>query len=131
MSHCRISRQHFWSVFPTIHEKTLRENIITLLHKESDEYMIIFREDELLYYCLPECGRFETITSKHLTSEIMKTVEDLGPPNMNGLIYCVYAEIGTDKHVHRIYITENERSLIQLRIKDEYEKMMYYDRITS
>lgn len=132
MSVCRISRERFLLVFKndsSVSETTLCENIITLFHKEDDEYMVIFRGHEFLYYCLPQCGRFQPITLKHLTPEIV--IEDLGPPNTNGSICSVYAEIGDDSHGHYIYVTENERSLIKLRIKDEHEELIYYDRMTS
>ena len=127
MSFYRISRQRFLLVFPTISEKKLCENIITLFRKEDDEYMVIFRGHELLYYCLPHCGRFQTIILKHHTSDIV--IEDLGPPNTNGSICCLYAEIGEDKQY--IYITENERQIVLNRNKEEQEELMYYDRITS
>jgi hypothetical protein len=113
----------------SVSETTLCENIITLFRKEDDEYMIIFRGHELLYYYLPQCGRFQPITLKHLTPEIV--IEDLGSPNTNGSICCVYAEIGDDSHGHYIYVTENECQLIRNHVKEEYEGHMYYDRITS
>ena len=132
MSFCRISRQRFLLVFKndsSVSETTLCKNIITLFHKEDNEYMVIFRGKELLYYCLPQCGRFEIRTIKHHTSDIM--IEDLGAPNTNGSICCVYAEIGEDKHGHYIYVTETERQLIRNCVKEEYEVHLYYDRITS
>jgi hypothetical protein len=116
-------------VFPIISENKLCENIITLFRKEDDEYMVIFRGHELLYYCLPQCGRFQTIILKHHTSDIV--IEDLGPPNTNGSICCLYAEIGEDEHKHYIYMTENERQIVLNRNKEEQEELMYYDRITS
>ena len=84
-----------------------------------DILMAIYREDKMLCYYFTDIAAFSACVTND--PELLKTIEDLGPPDEDGNTHFVYAYIGLDSpyshrfnylHHKRVYVTKAEADLV-------------------
>jgi hypothetical protein len=92
--------------------------------------MAISRKDNILCYYFTNIGVFQACETND--PELLKTIEDLGPPEEDGMTHFVYAYVGVDcpgtpqfnyLHHKRVYITKAEADLVNAwNEKSPYEQ---------
>jgi hypothetical protein len=125
----RISLTRFRDSYP-VSRDFLREKVVSIGLDSGDILMAISREDKLLCYYFTDIGAFQACETND--PELLKTIEDLGPPEEDGMTHFVYAYVGVDcpgtpqfnyLHHKRVYITKAEADLVNAwNEKSPYEQ---------
>jgi hypothetical protein len=125
----RISLTRFKKSFP-VSVDFLQEKVVSIGMDSGDILMAICREDHILCYYFTDIGAFQACETKD--PELLKTIEDLGPPDEDGITHFVYSYVGVDcpgtarfnyLHHKRVYITKAEADLVNAwHEKSPYEQ---------
>jgi hypothetical protein len=125
----RITLDKFQNSFP-VTVKFLRDKVVSIGVDSGDILMAIYREDKILCYYFTNCGPFQVYKTND--PELLTKIEDLGPPDEDGMTHFVYAYIGVDSpYFHRtnhqkqkcVYLTAAEADLVTAwNKKDPWEQ---------
>jgi hypothetical protein len=127
----RTSLTKFRESYP-VSRDFLREKVVSIGLDSGDILMAISREDNILCYYFTNIGVFQACETKD--PELLKTIEDLGPPDEDGITHFVYAYVGLDcpgtfrtNHLHhkRVYVTKAEADLVNAWNEKSLDEQMY------
>jgi len=127
----RISLTRFRESYP-VPRDILREKVVSIGLDSGDILMAISREDNILCYSFPDVASFQACVTND--PELLKTIEDLGPPDEDGMTYFVYIYIGLDSvyshrfnylHHKRVYVTKAEADLVTAWNEKSLDEQMY------
>ena len=114
----RMSLTRFQESYP-VSVGFLQEKVVSIGLDSGDILMAIYREDNILCYYFTNVAAFSACETND--PELLKTIEDLGPPDEDGMTHFVYIYIGLDcpgtarsnyLHHKRVYVTKAEADLV-------------------